>query len=219
MSIDKKALAQAASEMNEVMGLKPKISLGGTKTELQAAIIKNAIHPKDGVVADDEFSQETWAVLAALEVPVAMGVVGIEAEVSEAGDDEPSQQEIDQESAEAEMAEAEEAAEIRKEEKAAAKGKAKGNGKAKAAAAPAAEKPAAAPAADKPGKDEFGFRMNSNKHHFALAIKKAGKKGITMADVRELPWNTNKAAYPSTLKELKDGGYAKVTDGRIYFVD
>lgn len=76
----KSDLVAAAKEMNDVMGLKPAIKATAKEDALVKDILKNADHPEDGVVANDEFSDETWAVLAELGNKVACEKTGVEPE-------------------------------------------------------------------------------------------------------------------------------------------
>ncbi len=101
--MDKKTLSAIAKEMNEVMGLKPAIKVTLKPDALTKAILKEANHPKDGVVAEDEFTEETWAGLAELGCPVAQEVCGEEPEEPEAEEEEPEPEEEEPEAEEVDL--------------------------------------------------------------------------------------------------------------------
>jgi hypothetical protein len=64
--------------------------------------------------------------------------------------------------------------------------------------------------------DEFGYTVGTKMSLFAQAI---AKKPMTMDEVKELPWNTNKAPYPGTWKDLVERGFGvKTSDGKLSIV-
>jgi len=64
--------------------------------------------------------------------------------------------------------------------------------------------------------DEFGYTVGTKMNLFAQAI---AKKPMTMDEVKELPWNTNKAPYPGTWKDLVTKGFGvKTADGKLSIV-
>jgi len=88
--------------------------------------------------------------------------------------------------------------------------------KGKPAKAAKAAKGKSAKASKEVIKDAYGFTVGSKASMFCLAIK---KKAMTMAEVRELPWNENKAAYSGTFAKLKRDGFGvKKEDGKMTIV-
>ena len=63
---------------------------------------------------------------------------------------------------------------------------------------------------DSDSRDEFGFKVGSKASLFAKSIK---EKPMTMAEVKNLEWNTNKATYPATWKMLRDKGFGYKEEG------
>lgn len=66
-------------------------------------------------------------------------------------------------------------------------------------------------------KDEFGYTVGTKSHKFIESVR---KQPMTMAEVRELPWNENKAAYNTTFGQMKKMGIMdRDENGIMYFVD
>jgi len=91
---------------------------------------------------------------------------------------------------------------------------------AKAAKTAKVTKPAkiAKAAVEEKKKDQFGFREESKASQFAKMIVNAGKTGTTMEEVKKAKWNENSATYFGTLATLKRLGRVKVVEGKILFV-
>jgi hypothetical protein len=68
---------------------------------------------------------------------------------------------------------------------------------------------------EKVGEDEFGYRLNTKSHFFVEELKKGP---IAMKDIKECPWNDNKATYFGTFSALKKvGAVSKDEDGKMVF--
>ena len=72
-------IIKLAEEMNETMGLDPAIDLDQDIEDLVEAIKENAYDedkPEDSIQPDDEFSDTSWEILAAMEIPPAVEHIG-----------------------------------------------------------------------------------------------------------------------------------------------
>lgn len=66
-------------------------------------------------------------------------------------------------------------------------------------------------------RDEFGIKIGSMSNLFIEELKKAGKKGTTMNDIRSCEWNLLGAKYPGTLSKLRKAGRVETKEGRLFF--
>lgn len=66
--------------------------------------------------------------------------------------------------------------------------------------------------------DDFGFKVGTKASLFANEVKKAGKKGTTMAAIAKCKWNENGASYNGTLSKMVQAGHAEKRDGKFYIV-
>jgi hypothetical protein len=83
-------------------------------------------------------------------------------------------------------------------------------GKAKASTKAKAEKKSAVEV------DQFGFRLDSGRHSFAMALVKAPH---TMAEIQQMAWNTTHSSFGNTWRKLKAKGLGKIDDkGRMAIV-
>ena len=65
-------------------------------------------------------------------------------------------------------------------------------------------------------RDIYGYSLNSIKHLIAIAVESAGKAGITIKEIKELPWNTRKNNYKSYWIEMIANGFATLKEDRIF---
>jgi hypothetical protein len=64
----------------------------------------------------------------------------------------------------------------------------------------------------------YGYGAGTKTASFINSVIGSGEKGITMEEVKNLPWNDSKASYGNTLKKFKDDGLMVVKEKRIYWV-
>lgn len=72
-----------------------------------------------------------------------------------------------------------------------------------------------APKKQETKKNDYGFRVGSKADLFLESVLK-GKKGISMEEVKALPWNENKATYFGYAARLIKQGAIKRDEGKFY---
>ena len=187
-----------ATEMNDTLGMDPAIDFAKKvkDTDLKAVLIREASHEEDGVLPEDKLSEESWATLVTLGVPVA--VARAEGTPEPEADPEPEAEEDPKPAAEKKTAAKKTAAKPAAEKKPATK---------KADAKPRYTRATAFADAAKSGKikdlDKLAEKANE------LYIDSGGKDNI-----KEAKWmQTHAVAVLTAL------GFATVADGKITIVD
>jgi len=64
-------------------------------------------------------------------------------------------------------------------------------------------------------KDRYGFRLDSIKHQIALAVEAVGENGITVKEIKALPWNVRKDSYKAYWMEMVDNGFASFDGSKV----
>jgi hypothetical protein len=65
---------------------------------------------------------------------------------------------------------------------------------------------------------EHGITIGTKSHKFMLAVKAAGKKGISMGEIKKQKWNDGGAAYNGTLSILKGDKLVKTDEGKMFWI-